>query len=78
VKSADLHTMTRNKGINTLAHLTRGLVGKGDRKDALGANAILHQLGYPAGDNPGFSTACPCENQQWTIPMQHSLLLGMV
>ena len=51
-------------------HLGGGLVGEGDRKDAIREDLLLaEQVGDPVGQYPGLAAACACENENRPVGM---------
>ena len=68
-----------DQGLNSLPHLTRRLVGKGDGGDSVGTDpTFLHQVSNAVGDDPGLAAARPGHNQQRPLGMHHRFRLRVV
>ena len=62
--------------INSLAHLSRGLVGKSDRKNIPGVHAaLIHKISDPVGDHPGLSAAGAGQDQDRSLSPFYGLRL---
>ena len=62
--------------VDTLPHLSRSLVGKGDGQNVPGADlAFLHQVGDPVGDDAGLAAAGSGQYQNRPLCLKDSLLL---
>ena len=63
---------------NTLAHLTGGLVGKGQRQNGTGMPALLQQIGYLAGQHTRLARSGSGNHQTRTVNIGYSLSLAVV
>ena len=65
--------------LEPLAHLRRGLVRERDREDLVRLDAVRpDQVGDPVGEDAGLPGACPRDDEQRPVDVEHGLALGGV
>ena len=63
---------------DTLFHLSRRLLGEGQRQYPVGFGPIVYYVRQPAGKHPGLAAACPCHYQKRALNALYSHSLRLV
>ena len=73
VEGAHPHSLRRitDQLTDSLTHLCRGLVGERDRKDLVGIDTGVKQVGDTTRQDPGFPRSCPRQNQEGPVHGGH-------
>ena len=71
-------TLCAAKPLHPLLHFLRGLVGEGDREQALCRVALVNQVSHPVGDRAGLATARTREDEEGANLVENSFTLGGV
>ena len=67
----------RKQRIDAFTHLTRRLVGEGERQNLPGRNALMKEPSDTTGDDAGLATARAREDQSRPVDMGGRLELGV-
>ena len=68
----------RDKGGNTIAHLTGSLVGKGQGQNVPWLHALFQQIGHLVGKDTRLATTCSRNDERRSIDAKHRFKLTLI